>query len=280
MKIENIEKLLDWENNGMNMAVDGQFLYIQSSLDMYKFDLASLDLAAQTPIFEKDGKARGFSIFGDLIFLHDFLDLYILSKDTLEIRDKLRLGENVSSDVNGVMWFEAPKAYVKIRNGWIYVLDINTKETHKIQVNESSFWSHCVTKDRLYAGTVKGELLEIDKGSLAVLRKIQLCKKNIYSVVHEDGLLYTISQDQSIKAVDAASFETVRENAKAVVGIVEIAGMYGDSLIVTGGRVSVSEWDKQTLRKRRELDFTKDLIIHGNRLFGHNRQGVYTARQG
>jgi len=34
-----MKKLLDLENSGMNMAIDGQFLYILCNLTLYKYDL-------------------------------------------------------------------------------------------------------------------------------------------------------------------------------------------------------------------------------------------------
>ena len=118
-------KLLNMENNGMNMAIDGQFLFILCNLTIYKYDLTTMSLIAQNVIFKKDGKARGISIFGENIFIHDFLNLHILEKNSLKVKEVLRLGENVSSDVCGVMWVDSTKVYVKIRNGWIYVLDLN-----------------------------------------------------------------------------------------------------------------------------------------------------------
>jgi hypothetical protein len=272
-----ITKLLDLENNGMNMAIDGQFLYIQGSLAICKYDLTNMNRTAQNVIFKKDGKARGISIFGEYVFIHDFLDLYILSKDDLTVREVLRLGENVSSDVCGVIWVDTSKAYVKIRNGWIYPLDINTNSFDKIQVSDSSFWNQCVTNDFVYAGTVTGELLEIDKKTLRINRKVQLCKKNVYAVLHDDGLLYTVSQDQTIKIVDATTFETICVAKKAVLGMVDIAGIYNDRLIVMGERMPLSFWDKKALQSCGSIDFPRNrrTLLNGSILFGCDHQGVY-----
>ena len=261
----------------MNMAVNSQYLYMRCNRFMFRYDLDGTNIAAQNKIFKKDGKARGFSIFGDFIFLWDFLDLYILNKDNLEVIDVLRLGENLSSDVCGVMWFDAPKAYVKIRNGWIYVLDINTKNIDKIRGSDSSFWSDCVTEKHLFVGTVNGELLEIDKATLKVTRKIQLCKKNIYSIVHENGLLYTASQDGTIKSVKAETFETINVAKKAVVGMVEFVGIHNDNLIIAGHRNPLAFWDKKTLQLRESVDFpyNRSSVISNDTLFVCDSQSVY-----
>jgi len=182
-----ITKLLDFENDGkLNMAVDGQYLYLRGGLDMCRYDLTDMNMTARNTVFRKSGRARGFTVLGGLIFLVDYLDLYILRKDDLQVLDVFRLGEDVSSDVGGVLWFDNPKAYVKIRNGRIYVLDINTKRVEKIETVGTSFWAHCIVGDSLYAGTVKGELLDIDTGKLSVTRRTALGRMNIYGVIHHE----------------------------------------------------------------------------------------------
>lgn len=79
-----INKIFDLENDGVNMAVDGQFLYIRCKRVMHKYNLTDMSLATQNIIFKKDGKARGFAIYDNLIFLTDFCDLYILNKNDLQ----------------------------------------------------------------------------------------------------------------------------------------------------------------------------------------------------
>ena len=99
------------------MAVDEQYLYVRNNRSMYKYDLNSMNITAQNEIFKKDGKARGFRYLTNSFFFGVFLDLYILNKEDLTIIDSLRLGENLSSDICGVMWFNSPKVCIKIRIG-------------------------------------------------------------------------------------------------------------------------------------------------------------------
>ena len=269
-------KILDIENDGLNLSVDQSNLYIRCKRSMYKYDLQHMQMTAENIIFKKDGKARGFTIYGDLIFLHDFLDLYILDKNDLKVKESFRLGENLSSDVCGLIWFDFPKAYLNIRNGWIYVLDIQTKDVKKIHVNDSGSWGgFSITDNRIFYPSVKGELIEIDKGTLEIIRKINLCKKNIYSVVHEDGLLYTASQDQTLKIIDAVTFETICIAKKAVAGMVRITGIRGDALFIAGNRTPFSSWDKKTLQLREHIDFPRNAIYINGVFYGSNHQSVY-----
>ena len=279
--LENAEitKILDIENDGVNMAVDGQFLYIRCKRAMGKYNLTDMSLAAHNVIFKKDGKARGFAIYGDRVFLTNFCDLYILNKSDLQIQDVLRMGADLSSDIWGSE-FNAGKAYIALRNGKMALLDIDTKRISIHEISDSSFWDYCVVDNRIYAGTVKGELIEADTDDMRVIRKVELCKKNIYSVVFGDGMIYTVSQDTSLKAVDAASLETVCVVKKAVRGMAKIIGIYKDVLVVAdSGQIAL--WDTQTLQPLGRFAFpcafNKGVMLHGNTLYGSDYQSVYSV---
>jgi hypothetical protein len=139
----NITKLLSIENDGLNMAAEGQFLYLRCMRAMYKYDLTDMRLTAQNSIFKKDGKARNFSICGAFIFLTDFCDLYILEKENLRIIRVIRLGEDLSSDL-GTVRFGHGKAYICIRNGKMAVMDImemaagTTETARTIKIDEAA----------------------------------------------------------------------------------------------------------------------------------------------
>ena len=278
-------KILDLRNDGLNIAADGQYLYIRCMKTIYKYDLDEMSLAACNEVFKKDGKSRGFSIYSDYVFLHDFLDFYILDKDSLRVMDKIRLGEDLSSDIGGVITFDDPKVYVGIRNGRIDVLDINTKASKRFTVSDSSFWGSRAAGKYIYAGTVKGELIEIEKETLEVTRKTVLGKKNIYSVYYHNDCIYTVSLDKSIKIIDAETFKIVREAKKAVDGMeVKILGIYNDCLVVAF-RSKVSLWDINTLQNRGIFDFptgrwNNGALLCGGRLLGSDDESVYSSRLG
>ena len=271
-------KILDLENDGLNMATDGQFLYIRCKRTMYKYSLSDMSLIAQNVIFKKDGKARNFSICEKYIFLTDFCDLYILNKDDLQIAEVIRLGVDLSSDL-GAVRFDEQKAYISIRNGKMAVMNIDTRAVSNIDIIDSSSWDFCVVGNRIYTGTVNGELVETDTSNMQLIRKIELCKKNIYSVVHNNGMIYTVSQDMTIKAVNIETFEINCVVKKAVKGMTKILGIYNESLVIADGGISF--WDKKSLELQNRFSFptghfNKGVILNNNVLIGSDFQSIYS----
>ena len=267
-------KILEIESHFIQIDIDGQFMYALSDREMLKFALNGMDCVEQNIILQKDGSNRGFSIHGDYIFLHDYLDLYVLSKHDFRLINDFRLGENNASDVGGVMWYDEPNAYVKIRNGRVYVVDIKTRNIVKHDVTNGSFWSQHLTDTSFFAGTVKGELLEIDRASLQIIRGRTLGNKNIYTVLLDNGIIYTISQDMSLKAIDAESFEILRENPKAGVGISKIVGIYEDK-IMTVSRGTATMWLKENFRKREEMGLGDNVYILKGIIFACTKDAIY-----
>ena len=269
------KKILEIKSYLIQMdIVDDQFMYVLSDREMLKFALNGLNLVEQNILLPKDGRSRGFSIHGDYIFLHDYLHLYVLSKHDLRLINHFQLGENNASDVCGVMWYDAPNAYVKIRNGRVYIVDVKTGAVDKHDVTNGSFWSQHLTDNTFYVGTVKGELLEIDRAGLQLIRGKSLGNKNIYSVLLDEGIIYTISQDMSLKAIDAETFEVLRENPKAGLGISKIVGVYEDK-IMTVSRGTATMWLKENFRKREEMGLGDNVYILQGVIFACTKDGIY-----
>jgi hypothetical protein len=272
-------KMLDLENDGLNMVTDGHFLYIRCKRTMYKYRLNDMTLTAESVVFKKDGKARSFSVCERYIFLTDFCDLHVLHKDDLQVVEYIRIGEDLSSDLGSVR-FDEYKAYINIRNGKMAVMDIGTKAFSIVDISNSSSWDFCVVGNRIYSGTVNGELIETDTSNMKLIRKIELCKKNIYSVVHDNGMIYTVSQDMTIKAVSIEALEVVCMAKKAVKGMTRILGIQNGLLVVADGGISL--WDKQTLALKERFDFptgqfNKGVILFGNMLIGSDFQSIYSC---
>ena len=272
-----IKKVLNLENDGLNMATDGQFLYIRCKRTMLKYRLDDMNLLAENVIFKKDGKARNFSVCEKYIFLTDFCDLYILNKSNLQVIEVIRLGEDLSSDL-GVVRFDEQKAYINIRNGKMAVMDIETFTVKKFSVGDSSSWDHTIVGNHIYTGTVKGELIETNKNTMQLVRKIDLCKKNIYNAFHHNGTLFTVSQDMTIKAVNIDTFEIACVAKKAVKGMTRILGVYNDSLIIADGGISL--WDKRSLELQNRFDFptghfNKGVLLYNNMLIGSDYESIY-----
>jgi hypothetical protein len=247
---------------------------------MYKYELQDMNLSAHHVIFKKDGKARHFSICHPYIFLTDFCDVYILEKETLQVIDMFRLGVDVSSDI-GAVRFDATHAYIAMRNGQVAVMEMKSRAYKKYDLCGVSYWDHCVSDGRLYAGTVQGNLLEMDTGRMIVKRQLSLGKKNIYSVFIYENHIFTVSQDMTIKATRIDSFEVACVAKKAVRGMAKIIGIHKGRLVVADTH-KISLWDCQTLQYVDAFDFptgqfNKGVVLQGNVLYGSDFQRVYSA---
>jgi len=53
-------KLLSLENDGLNLAVDEQYLYVRCKRAMYKYNLHDMNLLVENNIFKKNDKAQNF----------------------------------------------------------------------------------------------------------------------------------------------------------------------------------------------------------------------------
>jgi len=103
-------KILDIENDGLNMATDDRCLHIRGVRTVYQYDLTDMSLQARNTVFKKDGKARTLSVWDKFVFLTDFCDMYTLCKDNLLINDSFRIGTDQTSDL-GAVRFGGNKAY-------------------------------------------------------------------------------------------------------------------------------------------------------------------------
>ena len=272
-------KLLDLENDGLNIVADGHHLYIRCKRAMYKYSLSDMNLMAQNVVFKKDGKARNFSVCERYVYLTDFCDLHVLDKETLKPVDVIRLGTDVSSDL-GAVRFNDKNAYICIRNGKMAVMDLGTHAYEKYDICTSSYWDFCIVGNHIYIGTVQGKLLEVDSAVMKVKRQATLGKKNIYSVVLHENIIYTVSQDMTIKAVNADTFEIICTAKKAVRGMARLLGVYDSNLVVADSN-KVTLWDINMLDFSYAFDFptgqfNKGVVLHGNMLYGSDYQSVYS----
>ena len=291
-------KILDFENNGVRIAADGKFLYLGSKGTISKYRLSDMSLTAHIAIKDNTKKKTvysmlWFSIFDEYIFAWDFCDLYVVLKEDLQLLYTVRLGKNSSSDVCGVLDFDKANACVNIRNGIIDVFDINTRQTTRFEISNSTIWAHCIVGDRIYCGTAKGELLEIERLTMRVIRKIQLTKNMaIYSVAFYNDMLYTTSE-KSIKVVDANTFEIVpidlQNDDLRTIGVyagelqtteANIIGICGENFVVTEHR-RIALFDTETLLLQERFKFPtgyrflRYAVLDGEKLYGSDEHGIY-----
>ena len=292
-----IVKILDFENNGVCTVVDGEFLYLGSSGAIGKYRLSDMSLIVHATIINKIKKTvytmLRFSIFDEYIFVWDFCDLYIVLKEDLQLLYTVRLGKNSSSDICGVLDFDKTNVYVNIRNGRIDIFDINTRQAKRFEISNSTIWAHCIVENRIYCGTSKGELLEIERFTMRVIRKIQLTKNiAIYSVVFFNDILYTTSE-KSIKVVDVKTFKIIpielKNDELRAFGVnagelqtteANIIGKCGDNFVIAERR-KIALFDVETLLLRERFDFPtgyrhlRYAVLDGKNVYGSNEHGIY-----
>ena len=279
-------KILDLENNGVCMAVDNQFLYTGCNGAINKYNLDDMSLSAHITVKKVKKKTiyngLWFSLFDEYIFVSDFCDLHVIQKKDLQLLYTIKLGENISSDIVGILDFKSPKVYVNIRNGRIDVFDIFTKKSTRFEVSYASGWGgNCVIGGHMYYSTVKGDLLEIDTDSMQVTRKMQLTKNmNIYSVVPYNGMLYTTSK-WDIKVVDISSFEIIQTVPNVFHSTeARILGVHGSAFVAVELK-KIAIVDTQTLQLRERFDFPtgyrylRYAVLHGDKLYGSDEHGIY-----
>ena len=66
-----------------------------------------------------------------------------------------------------------------------------------------------IISEYIYAGNVDGNLLVIDKPGIKVLKKKAVHKKNLKSLLLEDEIIYTASQDLSIVKINKDTLEII-----------------------------------------------------------------------
>ncbi|MDD3400660.1 MAG: hypothetical protein PHT58_03375 [Eubacteriales bacterium] len=270
-------KILDIENDGLNMAIDGQYLYIRAKRSFFKYDITDMRLVGQAVVFAKDGKSRNFAVCGKYIVAADYCDLLVIDKTDLHVVEIMRIGQDLSSDL-GVVRFDEHDAYINVRNGKMAVLNIETLSVSKHDICEESSWEHCIVGNFLYTATVNGGLVEVDKTNMQMLRAAKPCRKNIYSIVYDDGILYTVSQDTTIKAIDIKTLAVIRSVNHAVKGMTRIIGIYRDSLVIANNGISL--WDKQTFEMQGRIEiptgqYNKGALLHDNLIIGSDFHNVY-----
>lgn len=165
-----------------------------------------------------------------------------------------------------------------MRGGELIVVIPVIGEYKRVKIGGSTSWGLAAYNSRLYIGTVDGGLIEANAHDMQLTRRIQLCKKNIYSVVIYGGVIYTSSQDMTLKAVDAATLEVLRTAKNAARGMTRLVGVAADTLVVADGGISL--WDKNTLALKAKHPFptghfNKGVALAGETLYGSDCHGIF-----
>lgn len=264
-----MEHLIELENAVYDFCVQKSYIYCICKKILYKINKGSGIIVYQKEIFEKDGLARILIADENRIFISDFCTLYILNEEDFEIVVKMKLGEDLSSDICG-MDADDSKIYCSIRNGKIITVDKSTFVKNEYNISDASMWSLKVYDNRLLCGTVNGQLLLLNRNTMSVEKKLILGKQNVRSLYVNGKILYAACQDKKLFKIDLSRFEVIETQKNAHKKMFDCLGLYDDMLVTASYPCSeIALWDMNTLEKRKEIKTT--LSLSGNAFIEENK---------
>lgn len=247
---------------------------------LYKINKESQAVIHKKEIFEKEGLARIMTADENRIYISDFCTLYVLNREDYEIIGKWKIGEDLSSDICGMVTDEK-KVYCSIRNGRIITVDKSSFSRNESVVSDASMWSLKIFNRYLLCGTVNGQLLLLDKETLSVEKKLILSKQNVRSLYINGAMLYAACQDKKLFKIDLLKFKVLESQKNAHKKMFDCVGLYDDMLVTVSypcGEIAL--WDMNTLEKRKEikipLSLSGNAYIEGDKLYitSRNINGV------
>lgn len=220
---------------------------------LQKLEKESGNLIYEREVFEKDGLARNMCADNGQIFISDFCTLYAFSQECYELLGRWQLGEDLSSDICG-MTLDKNTVYCSIRNGKLIAVDRTSFLRQEYVVSDSSMWSLKIYDSYLLCGTVDGQLLLLDKETLAVQKRLILGKQNIRSLFVSDKILYAAGQDKKLYKVSLPNLEVMDVKRNVHKKMFDCAGLCGDAIVTVSFPCSeIALWDKNTLEKVGEI---------------------------
>ena len=273
-----INKIISLENNGLNMEILKNDIYVRNGKNMLKYDLISFNKTMEKQILNKDGMARSFFINGNKLYLRDFCDLYELNCNSMETLRTWKLGENLSSDIcseNG----DKNNIYACIRGGNIIKIDIKTGKYKNYLISNSSMWDIIVNKNFIYVVNTEGQLIQIDGNNMSIIQTKNVHRKNIYSIIIHKNVLYTVSQDKALIATDSRNLDTLCIAKNVMNNMSIIIGIFNNKLVTSNpNRNEITIWNINDLSVNKIIEFPtyrNGVIIHKNAIYGSNKNGIY-----
>lgn len=259
--------LIELENPILRLGKSGNILYVISGKKFIKVDSNTGEILQKAEVFAKDSKTRRFIIDKDVIYCRDFYRLYKIDAGTMEIISRWELGSDLSSDICA-LGSDETNIYASIRNGGFAVINKSSGEVKTYAVSDSSIWDMIVS-DRIYAGSVDGNLYVIDKAGFKVLDSKPIHKKNLKSLLLEGDVIYTASQDLSIAKVNKNTLDVIDRKKRCHNKMFYIAGIWQDCLVTVSppcGEMKV--WNKSDFSLYRTVNRGNwDSFIDGDRLY-------------
>ena len=212
--------------------------------DLIKADAKTGNIEKQKKIFAKDGKSRLIRTNGNVIAVSDFCTLSVYDADKFEKLFEKELGDDLTSDLCGLSADESA-LYACIRNGGLVKIALSDFSQSSTVIGNASSWSLAVWEDKLYAGTVDGKLLMLDKNTLKTEATLQVSRQNVKSLYRSGSTLYAAGQDKKLYVIDLGTFSLVRKTAGIHPMMFDVIGEKDGILYTVSHPASeISGWDK------------------------------------
>lgn len=261
--------LIELENAVSDACFKERYIYCICKKTVYKIDKETKTIAYKKEIFEKDGLARILIADKNRIFISDFCTLYVLNEENFEIVVKMKLGDDLSSDICG-MTVDDKKIYCSIRNGKIITVDKSSFGKNEYDISDASMWRLKIYDKYLLCGTVDGQLLLLDRNTMSAEKKLILSKQNVRSLYVNGTILYAACQDKKLFKIDLSKFEIIQFQKNVHKKMFDCVGSLDDILVTVSYPCSeIALWDMNTLEKRKEIK--TPLSLSGNACVEENK---------
>ena len=247
-------------------------IYLLSDNKIQVFDKDSAKKINENQIFKKSGLARSFILDKKFIYCKDFIHLYIIEKDTLEIISKIKLGIDLKTDICSIGLNEN-YIIIGIRNGKIATIE--KEKWSKIKyypLSKSSIWDMKIKGHRIYAGNVDGQLLSINSDSMQIEQSINAHKKNTKSIFIIDSVIATAAQDKKLMIWNLDTLELINMKRNSHRKAFIIGGHWSGKLVTVGfssGEMKV--WDIKKLTEEKVIPIKNclsgNVIIDSSKLY-------------
>lgn len=266
-----MDYLIKSEGAVLGFCIKNQYIDFLCKKTLYKIDKESKAIVYKKEIFEKEGAARIMAADENRIYISDFCTLSILNREDYEMIGKWKIGEDLSSDICGMV-IDEKRVYCSIRNGRIITVDKSFFSRNESIVSNASMWSLKIFNNYLLCGTVNGQLLLLDKETLSVEKKLILSKQNVRSLYVNGTILYAACQDKKLFKIDLSEFKILASQKNVHQKMFDCVGLYDDMLVTASYPCSeIALWDMNTLEKRKEiktpLSLSGNAYIEGDKLY-------------
>ena len=212
--------------------------------DLIQADAKTGRIERRKKIFEKDGKSRLIRTNGKVLAVSDFCTLSVFDADTLDKIFEIKLGDDLTDDICGLAADDS-FLYACIRNGGLTRIALSDLTQSSTMIGNASSWSLAVWEDKLYAGTVDGKLLRLDRQALQTEAVLPLSRQNVKSLYQSGSTLYAAGQDKKLYVIDLPTFSLVRKTSNIHPMMFDIIGEKDGALYtVSHPACEIGGWDK------------------------------------